>query len=188
MPRVCLESSLSTSSRGTVVAVTSALTEICKPPAIFRSLHEHHCGPVPRSATRLEGSIQTICDNHQRSNCDRRDAEPSHVRRRDETSRITGPATLVRLLSRSGRLAAAMQHLRAKNVKINDRSLIAQFGSSPSPPPSIDREHSSASEKGVRGESLTTAQSAREPDNTHSRTQLHNPPCTRRQHGACSYR
>ena len=138
--------------------MTSALTEICKPPAIFRSLHEHHCGPVPRSATRLEGSIQTICDNHQRSNCDRRDAEPSHVRRRDETRRITGPATLVRLLSRSGRLAAAMQHLRTKYVKINDRSLIAQFGSSSSPPPSIDREHSSASEEGMRGKSLTPAQ------------------------------
>lgn len=37
-PRVCLESSSSTFSRGTVVAVTSALTEICKPPTIFRSL------------------------------------------------------------------------------------------------------------------------------------------------------
>lgn len=38
---------------------------------------------------------------------------------------------LIRVASRSGTLAAAMQHLRTKNVRINDRSLIAQFGSPP---------------------------------------------------------
>jgi hypothetical protein len=80
-------------------------------------------------------AFKNFATSTSRSNCNRRDAESSHVRRRDETRGIARPTTLVRLLSRFGPLAAAMQHLRTKNVRINDRSLIAQFGSSPSPLP-----------------------------------------------------